>query len=509
MYRRGVLPGGQPLTAKREPDLKVSGLDAACVNCHRRSGLGEIEGRISIPPITGPYLFHPRASDQDDFDLPFVDAMRPDRDPYTDTGLARAIREGVGAGGRPLNYLMPRYNLNDADMAALIGYLKVMMPAKTPGVTASALHFATIITPDADPIKRSGMLDVLNHFFTDKDAFSRAESPRLRSSHRMMFKANRRWVLHVWELTGPPAGWDAQLRDHLRREPVLATISGLGGKDWGPVHRFCEEAALPCLFPNADLPVVAERDFYSLYFSKGVLLEAGLLAEQLALENEKPVKGRVVQIYRKDDIGAAAAKSLRIDELAAGREVIDRPLGAGAAPSLLAGQLTAISADDSLVLWLRPSDITELAKSTPVTAHVYMSGLMGGLGHAPLPARWRPVTRMAYPFDLPNKRRIRMDYPLGWFHIRQIPVVDERVQSDTYLACGLLAETLSHMADSFIRDYLVERMEGMLEHRILTTYYPRLALAPNQRFASKGGYIVHFADPSGTNVVPDSQWLVP
>jgi hypothetical protein len=116
---------------------------------------------------------------------------------------------------------------------------------------------------------------------------------------------------------------------------------------------------------------------------------------------------------------------------------------------------------------------------------------------------------MAYPFDLPDLRRIRMDYPLGWFAIRHIAVVDERVQADTYLACGLLAETLSHMADSFIRDYLVERVEGMLEHRILTAYYPRLALAPNQRFASKGGYIVHFAEPRGTRLIADSGWIAP
>jgi hypothetical protein len=140
---------------------------------------------------------------------------------------------------------------------------------------------------------------------------------------------------------------------------------------------------------------------------------------------------------------------------------------------------------------------------------VFISGLMGDLAQAPLPAAWRGVAQMAYPFDLPAKRTIRMDYPLGWFRIRQIPVVAEQVQSDTWLACGLLSETLNHMADSFIRDYLVERVEGMLEHRIITGYYPRLALAPNQRFASKGGYIVRFADAAGTRVVPDGDWLVP
>ena len=93
MFRRGVLPSGQPLRAQRQPDLQLSGAGAACANCHRRSGLGEIEGRISIPPISGTYLFHPRARDGDDFDLPFVDSMRPDRDPYTEQTLARAIRD--------------------------------------------------------------------------------------------------------------------------------------------------------------------------------------------------------------------------------------------------------------------------------------------------------------------------------------------------------------------------------------------------------------------------------
>ena len=70
-------------------------------------------------------------------------------------------------------------------------------------------------------------------------------------------------------------------------------------------------------------------------------------------------------------------------------------------------------------------------------------------------------------------------------------------------------ETLNHMVDTFVRDYLIERIEGMLEHRIITGYYPRLTLAPGQRFASKGGYIVRFAEPAGTKLVADSDWTVP
>ncbi len=504
IFRRGVLPSGQPLHAQRQPDLQIAGAGAACANCHRRSGLGELEGRISIPPISGAYLFHPRARDGDDFDLPFVDSIRPDREPYTEQTLASAIRDGVDASGRPLNYLMPHFDLSDSDMKALIAYLRELSPARVPGVSPTVLDFATIITPDADPARSGAMLDVLQHFFADKNAFSRAESSRLQSSHRMMFKANRRWQLHVWQLQGPPESWQRQLEEDLARQPVYAVISGMGGRTWAPVHRFCERAALPCLFPNVDLPVVAEGDFYSLYFSKGVLLEAGLIGDRLAALRGR----RLIQVFRADDIGVQAAAAVAAAK-STGLQQVDRVLPAHAVPADLKASLRDTRADDVVVLWLRPQDLAALAGVPAPSKHVFMSGIMGGLDHSPLPAAWRAVTEMSYPFDLPERRRVRMDYPLGWFHIRQIPLVDERVQTDTYLACGLLAETLSHMADSFIRDYLVERVEGMLEHRILTAYYPRLALAPNQRFASKGGYLVRFADNSGSRVVPDGDWVAP
>jgi hypothetical protein len=98
---------------------------------------------------------------------------------------------------------------------------------------------------------------------------------------------------------------------------------------------------------------------------------------------------------------------------------------------------------------------------------------------------------------------MRTSYAHGWFNIRKIPLVADQVQADTFLACGLLAESLSHMADTFVRDYLIERIEDMIGHRIITGYYPRLTLATGQRFASKGGYIARFQDLQGTRLVAD------
>ncbi|WP_175105433.1 cytochrome C, partial [Pararobbsia alpina] len=380
---------------------------------------------------------------------------------------------------------------------------------RAPGVTDTVLHFATIITPDADPVKRRGMLDVLEHYFADKNASPLGATPPLRSSRKMMFMVNRRWELHVWELHGPPATWHDQLRQHLAQQPVFAVLSGLGGRNWAPVHEFCEQEAVPCLFPNVDVPVESERDFYSLYFSKGVLLEADMIAKRIIdtrADSSAGVVKTARQIYRTGDSGEAGAQALSIALKGHGIAISNHALAPGES---VAAAMRSAQGADVLVLWLRPADIAAMGDKPPVSTKVFVSGLMGGLDRTPLPANWRGTARLAYPVDLPEKRRVRVDYAFGWFAIRQIPIVDERVQADTYLACGLLAETLSHMVDAFVRDYLVERIDDMLEHRILTGYYPRLTLAPGQRYASKGGYMVRFAQPDGMRLVADGEWIVP
>ncbi|MEO8418547.1 MAG: c-type cytochrome [Methylophilaceae bacterium] len=510
IYRQGVLGSGKQLEAVREDGLRTRGAEAACVNCHQRSGLGSKEGRITIPPITGRYLFYPRVPGVEDLSLPYVEGIRTDRDPYTDTTLARAIREGRNAEDKPLHYMMPRYTLNDTEMSALIAYLQHLDQRKSPGVSETELHFATIITPEADPVKVGGMLDVLEHYFAVKNTFPIGATPRLRSSRKMMFMANRQWQLHVWRLSGPAASWQRQLEQFMAKEPVLAVVSGLGGTNWAPVQAFCEHEGVPCLFPNVDAPPAdADRDFYSLYFSKGVLLEAGLIANRILEADSGKVAKVVRQIYRAGDSGEPAAQALAASLQQHGIKVRNRALAHGAVGQDVAEALHEAATGDALVLWLRPADLAALDTVAAAPATVYMSGLMSGLERTPLPPGWRERTLLAYPFDLPERRRVNVDFARGWFAIRHIPVVDEQVQTDTYLACGLLAEALSHMADTFVRDYLVERIQSMLEHRIVTGYYPRLALASGQRFASKGGYMVRFASDTGWGIIPASEWIRP
>lgn len=510
IYLQGVTVSGKPVNARREGSAPVDGTQVACVNCHRRSGFGGKEGRNTIPPITARYLFRARNGDSDR-DIPYVPGMRLDRQPYNDATLARAIREGLDAQDRPLNYLMPQFDLNDADMAALIAYLHRLDKRHVPGVSEGTLHLATIITPDTIPAKREAMLSVLRQFFADRNARQLPAAPRMLTSGRTaysksMFRLHPKWVLHVWDLSGAPSGWQQQLGKYLAREPVFAVLSGLGGKTWEPVHAFCEAAALPCLFPNVELPVERAESNYVLYFSKGVLLEAELMVGDLLAAEPRP--GTVLQVYREGDVGEAAAQAAATLLLKQGVHVRSVVLSQASSTEAISKAFSAHDAQ-ALLLWLRPNDLATLQEVAPAPMPVYFSGLMGGLENSPMPGVWRSHSTMTYPFDLPEARRVRVDFALGWFALRKIPLVSAQMQVDTYLACGLLSETLNHMADNLDRDYLIERMQEMLEHRIVTGYYPHLALAKGQQFASKGGYLVRFADSVGKQLVTNNDWRVP
>jgi hypothetical protein len=507
------LSSGAPLEALRADAPPLSGSQAACANCHRRSGLGYREARTTIPPITTAFLFDTGANVHVDAQHPYVPGARLDRKPYTPETLARAIRDGIDSEGRTLSYLMPRFALSDADMAALIEHLRSLVHYRVSGVSDTTLHFATILTPDVSAERRQLVRRVIEKYFQDRNGALRGPGGQNMSTSgstayaRMMFKVNRQWVLHVWEPTGTPDTWAQQLERSIKEQPVFAVISGIVGPQWPVIGDFCERKGIPCLFPNVEAPPAnGDEQFHSVFFSRGVRLEADLMGGALLEEKAGTPPKQVVQVYRANDVGAIGAGMLRGLLEQRGVKVSARLVDSSQA---IVSALAEGGAADALMLWLRPEDLRGLP-APPGKSPIYISGLMAGLEAAPLTESWRSRVHMAYPVDLPESRRVRLDYALSWFRIRGIPVMDERLQADTYLACGLLSETLKHMVDAFVPDYLIESLESTVEHRLLTGYYPRLTLAPGQRFASKGGYVVHFETAQGhARIVPDGPWVTP
>lgn len=546
IFQEGILPSGAPLAGVRFGNATVSGALAACANCHRRSGMGSVEGDIQMPPINGRFLF----AQPEDRTLATMDPragkrMNQAHDPYNDESLANAIRHGVNNSGREMNAMMPRYALGDPEMKALVAYLRQLSEQWSPGVTTEMIRFATVITPGVEPERRKTLLDMMRAAFVQKNGSTANRNQpggrrRMVSAAEMVLGTQRNWQLDVWDLQGAPETWAGQLQDYYRRQPVFAIVSGLSNTTWEPVHNFCEREQVPCWFPSVDLPPVSAQAFYPVYFSRGVALEAEVLAKHL-LADEVQRPQRLVQVYRDDYMGRGAAQALRRALTGSGIAVEDRVLQ-DAEPEALRSVLSGINAKDNLMFWLRPADLAALNNVAPATAAYFSARLAGG-EHAPFPAAWKDSARLVYPYELPERREANLAYFHQWLKLRNLTLVDEPLQSEIYFAMNFLTDTLAEMLDNLYRDYLLERAENMISRReggkaedevrardsvILrgrgaelaragniqgknagTTLYPRLSLGSSQRFASKGGYITRFAGIEGDQLVAESGWIVP
>jgi hypothetical protein len=175
------------------------------------------------------------------------------RPAYTDETLAAALREGKDPLGRDFDLLMPRYDLSDEDTAHLVAYLKSLAATPAAGVTRSAIHFATVVTEGVEPEKRHAMLEVMDAYFRLKNTETKGLLER--PGHSAFYDSDsynglREWVLHVWELKGPVETWSMQLAAYYRKQPVFALLGGVGEGSWRPVHEFCEQHEVPCVFPG-------------------------------------------------------------------------------------------------------------------------------------------------------------------------------------------------------------------------------------------------------------------
>lgn len=564
IYRQGQLGSGAALVGRREGRGPLTGAAAACVQCHRNSGMGQVEGDQPVPPISGPYLFAPAGDRRVATMDPHVSKrFNRSHDPYTDALLQRAIREGVNVQGRTMSVLMPRFELPDADLDALVRYLHGLSAQWSPGVGDESIEIATVITPEVNDERRKVFRDMMQDIVRRKNASTVVASQKGRNRHHMVTAAElvlgteRTWNLQVWELHGAPDTWGSQLDALYRARPVFALVSGLSDTTWKPVQDFCDGRGVPCWFPSVPCSASVSGP-QTLYFSEGLGLEAKLLEASLAARGAGV--HRIVQVYRRGEAGEVAAQRLHAAFADAGVQVDDVEL-APASPAdreTLGRALARTATGERLVLWLRPSQLAGVLEDiAPPGGEVYLSATLGWGVQAGVPPSWRGHTHLLYPYELPALRRRNLDYFQAWIHLAGLPLIDEAMQSEVFFAMNFFSDTVSEMLDNLYRDYLVERAEQMIERRerskseqesrermalgregdLLqrrgpmtvqpsqrialpsndeasyysrgTTLYPHLSLAAGQRVASKSGYVARFVGPEETDIEPETALLAP
>jgi cytochrome c553 len=560
IYLEGLLPDGQPLRGMRSDTGAVSGRDAACVICHRPSGLGTVEGTVGIPPISGRAMFGGGEPVIVRMDRQFDKALSAQHPPYDSAAFAAAIRDGRHQSGRAMNALMPRYTLSDEQLQAVAAYLKTLSTEMSPGVDGDTIHMATVIAPGVDAERRTAFIHTLTTAVKQMNVSVMVTGRRQKSVtvEERRLQSRRKWALDIWELSGPSSTWGEQLAERQREKPVFALVSGLAKDEWQPVHDFCESQRVGCWFPSVDLvPTGAAQSHYSLYFSAGITIEADVVARKLGATS-----GRIVQLVAADPVARAGAAALRsalaLGNTAAKRAVIDVDASQGVAAVKVA--IAGMGKDDTLVLWLRPADLAALADLKATKASVFVSATLGGGEELALPAALRKRATLVQPLEEPHLRAANITRLEAWMAGSRVPVVDRRLQSEVSFAAGSLQATLRGMLNNLHTDYLIERAESGLsgfevmqvqeeiqammrsprnkrplsptpptvaesaamavtakaqtEHleemrmRGGTTVYPRLSLAPGQRIASKGAYLEKL-NPDAPGIIGKPDWVVP
>ncbi len=520
IYEEGLLSDGRPLQAARPEGFRIEGPAAACTVCHRRSGMGSIEGNVKntilVPPITGGLLLAPSR-----FAGAFLDsshyyvpndawARALTRPAYDASTFARALREGLDAGGKPLIAPMMRYDLDDAAIAALLAYLSTLVAEPAPGVDKNTLHLATVVTPDASPAQTQAVLAVLNDW---------ARNTRI---------VGKLWQLDVWRLQGEAATWGGQLAAAYAKQPVFALLSGVGLARWQPIETFCEQNRIPCVLPVNEAVNAADDVYYSVQYSAGVLLEARVLAKFLTqLEGGPPPARRLLQVV-SDASGQQAAAMLNRSLGEQAGEENTRFFRLSSAADLWHG----VTQGDSVVLWLRPAQIAQLVADYPQgppALKVYLSALLAAPQNITLPPAWRQRVAWVSLFDDASVQgeiaRVRL---VQWLRQRNIAAgADLRWQADAYVASYLFKSALMEIQTqehrrppvALNRDHFLEVLETLVnKYGDGTTlvdpdshvaFYGRMSLGPRQRLAVRGGSIYRYAGGEGGQLRAVSEHLVP
>ncbi len=527
LYRKGLLASGEPVTATTQGDISFSGAQFSCVNCHRRSGYGSSEGGHYVLPVTEPSLFNPRDLDRANLFKKLFKEYQPKRftarmhmpqmrPAYTDESLAHTIEKGIDPAGTQLDQLMPKYQLPDQDMANLIAYLKTLSKEHDPGVDQEIIYFATVVSDNVDPKKRDAMLTTMHKFFAwmNKDTQGDLRNPNFSPHYRTEFiKAYRLWDLVVWELKGNPDSWTQQLADYQSEHPVFAIVSGLVEGPWQPVQQLCETEEIPCLFPHTELPEIDHESVYSVYFNRGLTLEADVIAQYL--KKQKPEsRTQIVQIHDAGSHGSVPAKRFKQAYEDVEHVQVENHQFSGA-KALLAKLDTILNRDvqpDTLILWPGKHSkvaLNWLAENPLMAKTVFLpSKALEDIPQS-LPTLLAEYLLFSYPFEVPGAYHPRAFRVRAWMNSRGLNLSDQRLQFNTYYALTMVQYGLEAIVDNFSRDYLLEYIEHEAENALNPGTFPRLSLGPGQRYASKGAYVVKLNPNSNNQIVPTSGWIVP
>lgn len=522
MYREGILPSGEPMQALVQVDIPVEGTMFTCDNCHLTSGLGTVEGTIITLPTNGAKLYRTlRVGAENETNPARMQLSKPFqggdiRPAYNDETLAEALWNGVSPTGRELDWNMPRYLLEDDEMDIMVYYLKNLSAEYSPGVTDKAIRFATVVAEGVPPEDQAAMLDTLQAVVKDHNSQSRHEEAKASKGpfyKQDKFRNYRRFALDVWELKGPRETWPAQLEAYYRKAPVFALLGGIVTGQWAPVHAFCESYKIPCIFPVTEAPVIAEDNWYTLYFSKGPYREGEAAAKFLMRSADILDDGPLVQIVDGTHESRMLARGFQEtrEKLGMPRAEVVTLDGANDPGPDFSRNLVDRFPGAAFLFWTGPAGLrvaehlVRVAGEEPV---LFFSSRLLDQELYQMPEKLRSLSFITHPYRVPQEQAKYLTVTREWLRGREVPVTNLPIQSRIYFLGWMLTGTVRMMGDDFYRDYFLDVLDMMRDEHYAIAVFPRLSFGPGQRYASKGCYITRASEGQNPELIPVSDWVI-
>jgi ABC-type branched-subunit amino acid transport system substrate-binding protein len=466
LYHDGIDRAGAPISARvAGSTTALKGKPMACGNCHGEDGRGRQESGVDPGDVTWTDLTKPYGH---------THANKRRHGPYDAKSFNRAMRDGFDPAGNALEPAMPRYDLADADLEALVAYLKRLDRQLDAGVTETGIRIGTVL-PTSGRLADTGrsVQRVLQGYFDG---------------------INRRGGIHgrQLQLVVAPMGDEANgARDAANRllklDPVLALVSPLTAGSETEFAAAVEAARVPVVGPLTLYPEAASASSaYVFHLLPGV----PELAEALAvrLHPTLALSGRpIVLLHAPSDDGRATAKVVEARLRARGYSALfQEPTGAAADVAERLKQRGATA-----VIVLSPGGgLTALARAS-VAAGTQAYWLVPAPFVPPDVLDWpqeldgRVV--LAYP-SLPADRtadgRAALEAASGGEYARG----HQAMQVNALGAAMVLVEGLGRAGRDLSRQKLIAALEGLYAYD--TGLMPGLSYNADRRIGSYGAYAV-------------------
>ena len=488
IYYSGIAPNGgviNALVGKNAIQLPAS--TVPCASCHGPDGRGRPEGGVLPTDITWNYLTKSYGHQH---------SYGRKHPAFTESSVGAAITQGLDPAGNRLDASMPRYHMDQADLDALVTFLKQLETDRDPGLGAGSIQLATL-------------LPTTGHLATLGKAMSAVMTASVQELNASGGVHGRSIELEVVPFGGSAQEAVGNLERALREQGIFALVGPFSVGLEAELARLAEEEHVPVVGPFTLTPALGHGlDRYTFYLFSGLEQQARVMVDYAALQLHGQEPG--IAVVGPDTPSVQAiGEAVKVQARSHGWERVQDvhyPVGQ-LEPVQLAAELRAAG---SKALFFFGTG-AELERVLGVLDHpgqlplVFLPSIVATPALLNAPPGFDGRLFVAYP-TLP-----RDVTPLGregYAALKQkytLPTEHLSGQLAAYAAVRTLVEGLKRSGRDLSRERLVESLQGL--YRFETGVTPPISYTLNRRIGALGAHIVQ-VDLKTRRYAPVGEWML-